>query len=120
MYALWKTQGITAAPWREDVQLGAARKPDGTLEVFLRSEWPWSGELRFDRPRHAEVFHMPVDYPRINQFPEWFVVRVDRDYTIATNGGPSQRIRGKDLMRYRLSVEAGKALRLTISDRAGN
>jgi len=73
MYALWKTQGLTIEPWRGDVRFGAAR--DGKrLFVSLTANSPWQGRLIFDRPRHREFMHLPLDYPRINQFPEWFVV----------------------------------------------
>ena len=27
------------------------------------------GTIVFDRPRHAVDMHLPLDYPRINQFP---------------------------------------------------
>jgi len=116
MVALWKTQGITAAPWREDVLLGATHGTNGTLYVTLKSEWSWTGTLRFDRPRHKDVFHMPIDYPRINQFPEWFTVATDRDYTIAVDSAKPKRISGKDLLRYKLSLKPGESIRLTISD----
>jgi hypothetical protein len=73
MYALWKSQGITVQPWRKDVRLGAVR--DGEqLCVFITADEPWSGRIVFDRPRHKESLHLPMDYPRINQFPEWFTV----------------------------------------------
>jgi hypothetical protein len=73
MYALWKTQGLTVQPWRDDVRLGAVLR-DGQLHVILTAEQPWKGRVIFDRPRHKESLHLPMDYPRINQFPEWFVV----------------------------------------------
>ena len=73
MYALWKTQGLTLQPWRSDVRFGAAR--DGRrLYISLTADSPWQGRLIFDRPRHREGMRLPLDYPRINQFPEWFVV----------------------------------------------
>ena len=73
MYALWKTQGVTVQPWRQDVRLGAMQQ-DGRLRVFLTADQPWEGRVIFDRPRHKELLHLPMDYPRINQFPEWFTV----------------------------------------------
>ena len=82
MYCLWKTQGVTAQPWREDLRLGAARDVTGTLHVVLTSDKPWIGKLVFDRPRHAENLHLPEDWPRINQFPEWFTVRTGENYTV--------------------------------------
>lgn len=74
MYALWKSQGMWAEPWRGDLRLGAARSSNGWLHVELQADWPWTGRLRFDRPRHREHWHMPSDYARLNQFPEWFTV----------------------------------------------
>ena len=34
--------------------------------------------------------HMPLDYPRINQFPEWFTV-ADRDYPVHEAASPSPK-----------------------------
>ena len=81
MWALWKQQGVTIQPWREDVKLGAVH--DGkTLRVMLTSSRPWQGKLIFDQPRHKNVMHLPLDYPRINQFPEWFTAATDSAYEI--------------------------------------
>jgi hypothetical protein len=82
MYALWKTQGVTVQPWRPDLRFGAARPPGGGLCLIFASDQPWEGRVLFDRPRHRDYLHLPVDYPRINQFPEWFVVRADRPYRV--------------------------------------
>jgi hypothetical protein len=40
----------------------------------------------FDRPRHREFMKLPLDYPRINQFPEWFTVREDDRCTVTADG----------------------------------
>lgn len=80
MYALWKTQGAYLEPWRADLRLGAALDETGAVCFSVRSEWPWKGRLRFDIPRHKENLKMPVDYPRLNQFPEWFTVPADGVY----------------------------------------
>ena len=72
MYALWKTQGASVHPWRADVRIGAVRDVDGGLCLSLSADKAWSGRVVFDRPRHREFMHLPLDYPRINQFPEWF------------------------------------------------
>jgi hypothetical protein len=71
MYALWKTQGCRADPWRSDLRLGAVREGD-SLHLSLTADHPWTGRILVDRPRHRTIMHLPVDYPRINQFPEWF------------------------------------------------
>jgi hypothetical protein len=34
--------------------------------------------------------HMPADYPRINQFPEWFTVDDDTRYLVTTGDGETE------------------------------
>ena len=51
MYCLWKTQGTTLNPWREDVVFGAAVKGDA-LYIALKSEKDWEGKLKFDISRY--------------------------------------------------------------------
>ena len=36
----------------------------------------------FDRKRHVDYMHLPIDWPRINQFPEYFVVEMNGNYSI--------------------------------------
>ena len=86
MYALWRTQGTTVTPWRADVQFGAVEKDD-TLYVTVSARWPWQGKLVFDRPRHKTDMKLPLDYPRINQFPEWFTVDAKGEYAVTTDAG---------------------------------
>lgn len=97
MYCLWKTQGISVHPWREDVRVGAVRR-DGTVWVSVSSEKPWRGTLVFDRPRHREDLQLPIDWPRINQFPEWFTVAAGKDYAVQHEGeGRAERISAEKL-----------------------
>jgi hypothetical protein len=80
MFALWKSLGARLEPWRADLRLGGARGPDGAAYFLVECDWPWQGRLRFDVPRHREFLRMPADYPRLNQFPEWFTVTLDGQY----------------------------------------
>jgi hypothetical protein len=108
MYVLWKTQGLTLQPWRHDLQIGAVGH--GTsLFVSLRSAQNWSGKLLFDQKRHKTAFHLPLDYPRINQFPEWFTVEDHKRYKV------------HDLGRRKIRTYSGKQLAsgLQIEARAG-
>jgi len=115
MYALWKTQGLTVRPWRADVRFGAVRIGD-TLHVSLIAEKAWSGKLVFDHARHKVQMHLPLDYPRINQFPEWFTVSADRQYSVRKTAADSERkLTGKQLHAgLALELKAGKEIRLTV------
>jgi len=90
MYALWKTQGLTVQPWRTDVRLGAVQHGDGLCVSLIAGE-PWSGKLVFDKPRHKLQMHLPIDYPRINQFPEWFTQRPTGSTRLPTST-PARRL----------------------------
>ena len=85
MYALWKTKGLSIKPWREDVKIGAELN-NGFLYINITSEQPWQGKILFDIPRHQQYLNLPLDYPRINQFPEWFTVDASGSYFIKMSG----------------------------------
>lgn len=115
MWALWKTAGATFSPWREDLSAGAVLDETGTLHLSLACDWPWKGTLHVDRPRHQVNFHLPFDYPRLNQFPEWFVAGPDAFYQVAVNNEPPRRVAGKDLWAFPFSLKAKETALITIS-----
>lgn len=99
MYAFWKTQGLRVEPWREDVCLGAILH-EGQLFVSVTASQPWQGRLVFDRPRHRVFFHLPLDYPRINQFPEWFTVGENESLQIVNRTqGRTTQVLGEEAWR---------------------
>lgn len=115
MYALWKTQGITAQPWRADVRIGAARENGGVL-LMLAADRPWSGRLVFDQPRHRLLMHLPFDYARINQFPEWFAVERDARYEVREDRGPGREQTGAQLAEgLPVELDAGQTVLLEVS-----
>lgn len=65
--------------WQEDVLLGAEQKGDSLL-ISISSKNPWTGKLYFDKQRHKENMNLPIDWPRINQFPEWFIILSTQEY----------------------------------------
>lgn len=97
MYGLWKTAGVQATRWDSSLLLGTTRHNDA-LRIALSSEKGWRGRLRFDIPRHHEHLHLPSDYPRINQFPEWFTVTNNRSYEV------------RDLLTGRVRKVSGRRL----------
>ena len=85
MYALWKTQGTHLRPWREDVVYGAVDDADG-ITIVLQAADAWQGKLCFDYPRWRENLRLPMDWARINQFPQWFTTEANRKYVLTVNG----------------------------------
>lgn len=83
MYCLWKSQGITVDPWRSDMKIGAAMNGNDLLISVSVAE-DWQGSLRFDSPRHKTAMNMPFDWPRINQFPEWFTPAEEVNFELIT------------------------------------
>ncbi len=115
MYCLWKTQGTYLYPWRSDLEIGAVKK-DNLLHLTVHAKENWIGILMFDKKRHADFMHLPIDWPRINQFPEYFTVENGKSYSItAGKNKKSQIIKGKELMQgYRLSIKKGETLKLIV------
>ncbi len=119
MYALWKTQGITVHPWRADVRFGAAREDDA-LCISVVADKAWEGRLIFDKQRHKLNMHLPLDYPRINQFPEWFTALAGARYEVrnATSGG-KQTHTGQELLDgVAVSLKDGETLRWIVEPMA--
>jgi hypothetical protein len=84
MYGLWKTQGARLSPWKPSLRLGAVASEKETYFV-LTSQTDWEGKLIFDPIRHKTILNLPVDYPRINQFPEWFTADPQANYRITAS-----------------------------------
>lgn len=117
MYCLWKTQGIVASKWQKDLDFGAVRTATG-VKISVSTVSGWKGKLKFDVPRHRTMMRLPDDYPRINQFQEWFVVEKGQYYQLKTVGREKSRtITGKSLFKgLPVELKAGETIYLEISD----
>jgi hypothetical protein len=115
MYCLWKTQGTWLTPWREDLEIGGAMK-DSVLYLTISAKEDWSGNVMFDRKRHAEYLHLPVDWPRINQFPEYFSAERGKSYKVASgNRMKEQVVQGEGLLEgLPVKVKAGETVRMIV------
>jgi hypothetical protein len=91
------------------------RATDGTLHLHLHSGSAWTGVLRFDHPRHQNWLRLPFDYPRINQFPEWFTVEDEGDYTVRMDEGPAQTVSGGTLRSFPLKLKPNQTMRLSVA-----
>jgi hypothetical protein len=115
MYSLWKTQGTYSVPWNESLVTGALQK-DSILYLTVASEEDWSGLIMFDITRHKEFMHLPLDWPRINQFPEYFTIEKEKNYRIKSgNTRKEEVISGEELQYgYRLKLRKGEKIRMMI------
>jgi hypothetical protein len=113
LYALYKTQGCFLDGWRDGVRLGAHRVDD-RLYVSLESAEPWRGRLRFDFARHCRVLNLARNYPRVNEWPEWFTVEENALYSVRDVAGQEQVVSGSDLKD---GLEVGAPGRWVVSRR---
>ncbi len=98
MYNLWKSKGAYVKPWRNDLQLSAEQIGDSLL-IYLKADEPWKGKLYFDKQRHKENMNLPLDWPRINQFPEWFTAKPEIKYKLIDfNQNLMDNYMGRDLI----------------------
>jgi hypothetical protein len=70
----------------------------------------------FDKKRFSEYMHLPVDWPRINQFPEYFTVEKGDNYSFNKEPNTnSQVVEGSVLANgYPVKVKKGETIRLII------
>tara|TARA_B100001063_G_scaffold203476_1_gene197658 strand:+ start:449 stop:2068 length:1620 start_codon:yes stop_codon:yes gene_type:complete len=115
MYGLWKTQGARLSPWKPSLRLGAVASEKETYFV-LTTQTDWEGKLIFDPIRHKAILNLPVDYPRINQFPEWFTADPQANYRItASDPKLSDTYNGVSLLEgIPIKLRSGERLIITI------
>ena len=60
--------------------------------------------------------HLPADWPRINQFPEYFTVEKEKNYSVSSNKSYlNQTISGKELQQgLPVRIKSGSTIKLII------
>ncbi len=115
MTGLYYTQGVTCQPWRPDLRVGAIRE-GATLRLVLAADHAWEGTLRFDVPRHREHLRLPVNYARLNEFPEWYTVDAAREYRVVVGSEPPKVRTGRELSGgLWIGVGAGRPVEVTVT-----
>jgi hypothetical protein len=120
MYAQYKTQGLSLDPWLESVRVGAAFDRDSDmLYVYVAAQEDWQGDLRFDTPRHRTIWNLPVEYPRVNGAPQWYVVEPEGVYLVTDlDTGRASSYSGQELaegLPITLHGSRDNVLRLAVS-----
>ncbi|NCC93786.1 MAG: hypothetical protein EOM10_10955 [Opitutae bacterium] len=116
MYVMWKTQGARLEPWDRRVHLGAVRE-DGKVLMSVTAETDWSGMIRFDYPRHRDHLHLPINYPRLNEWPEWYTVEHDRRYRVRVGQTKAAVRLGAELVQgLSLNLRAGETRLIEVAE----
>jgi hypothetical protein len=86
------------------------------LFISLKAEKDWQGKIIFDFPRHQKYLHLPLDYPRINQFPEWFTVEAQKTYQIKSSYIKERmKILDEELLKgWETTIKAGDEVRIIV------
>ena len=114
LYGLFLTQGAWLEPWRSDLALGAAPSAR-CAELMVSAGEAWEGRLHFDTPRHRDVLHLPLDFPRLNEWPELFAVETAQRYDVTTGGDPPRGVSGAELSNgLPLRLASGDVLALQV------
>lgn len=72
---------------------------EDTLYIHIATSSDWEGKVYFDCKRHQDFMNLHFDYPRINQFPEWWTIKPDSKYLmIDAQKDHRQYIPGKKLL----------------------
>lgn len=117
MYALMKTAGTHVERWRQDLSFGAVVRGN-KLHISIQSENPWSGRLFFDYPRHRVHLGLPMNYPRLNEFPEWFPVESARLYRIEVDHDTKTVLGDELILGFPVTVDRGP-VRITLTPLPG-
>jgi hypothetical protein len=114
LYSAWQSRGVRIEPWEPGTMLGAV--PDGEcLLVALATGQAWQGRVVFDTPRHRLQLGLPVDYPRLNAWPEWWISEPGQRYAVSLSDGTNSRFTGEELAAgLPLSLAPGTASQFRI------
>jgi hypothetical protein len=120
MYCLWKTKGLVIEPWSDNVIFGAVLDGDA-IKISISSPGNYKGKLIFDSPRHKTIMKMPLDWPRINQFPEWFTAETNGRYAVHDLTHNSKKVyTGKQLQQgLSINLIRGTTLKLMVQPSTG-
>ena len=98
LFSNYITKGVRPEPWDEFLELSAEYYETTGLQIKIAHPGAWSGSLIFDYSRHSQNMKLDINYPRVNEYPEWFVVSSSNTYEVSINGGDPATINGSTLL----------------------
>ena len=104
MQMMMCSQGVRILPFVEGIGAGGVTQGDGLL-LALTAKSDWAGRVCFDRPR-GEFPTANIDWARLNEMPQWFVVRPHADYLVTIDKGSPKQLTGRQLIDG-LRIEVG-------------
>ena len=112
MYMMYKSQGILPVGWTPGIGIGAEK--EGNNLRFTISAAKVAGKkpeksqrIKFDSERHRRYLNYPKNFPRVNEFPEWYVVQENQLYELKKQGAKESLVRlGSELIQG-LDLEIG-------------
>jgi len=114
MHMMLCSQGTRAVPFMEGLRLGGI-KDKGSLYLSLESDRKWTGKICFDPPR-TEYKTATINWARINQMPQWFVVRPEQKYAVNFLGLKSEVVDGQKLIDgIKLTATPGQTQRILVT-----
>ncbi len=107
------SQGVRHQPYQLGVGLGAEQR-DGELFLTVDSASPYRGTLCFDWSR-TEYRKMNIDWARINEMPQWYVVRPEKEYSVTIADKPCRTVPGRQLIDgLPIEVVTGETLKVQV------
>jgi len=112
------SQGVRHVPVQPGLCVGAVQR-DGELLLTVQSDAPYRGRLCFDGPR-TEHRGARIGWARINEMPQWYVVRPEKEYAVSVGQRPPRVLKGQALVEgMSIDVAPGKPLKIRCRTRTG-
>lgn len=91
LIALMKTAGVRFAPWDSKIIFGSYQEND-VLYVAVQANTKAVGRLRFDNQRWSEWLHLPMNLPRVNEWPVWWAAQPKATYQVEVTNEQGEKI----------------------------
>lgn len=112
-HMMLQSRGVRAVPYVAGLRCGAVER-DGHLYLMAATEEAWSGRLCFDGPRNVYT-RVTLDWARINEMPQWFVVSPQTQYRVWIDGAGPRELTGQELIRgLELNLRPGQTCRAEV------